>query len=132
MSEQVFTTITSASAAWGVISAPASASIPIMTSLSTRFLGQPRLTKPILSRAVLLEISSSRSVPVFALSSMQFFYSSIPNGRGLGPRFRESRRPRQLQGLDFFVQLGQAVRVVGRCAEAGPFVMRREARHRIL
>src|SRR5205085_4354306 len=48
MNEQVFTTITSASSARGVICAPAEASMPIMTSLSTRFLGQPRLTKPTL------------------------------------------------------------------------------------
>src|ERR1700690_3491680 len=48
MKEQVLTTITSASSAAGVSSTPACASIPIMTSLSTRFLGQPRLTKPTL------------------------------------------------------------------------------------
>ena len=46
MNEQVFTTITSASSARGESSAPARASRPIITSLSTRFLGQPRLTKP--------------------------------------------------------------------------------------
>ena len=46
--EQVLTTMTSASSASGVSSAPACASMPIMTSLSTRFLGQPRLTKPTL------------------------------------------------------------------------------------
>src|SRR5215469_17304330 len=45
--EQVLTTMMSASSARGVISAPPCDSIPIMTSLSTRFLGQPRLTKPI-------------------------------------------------------------------------------------
>jgi hypothetical protein len=46
MNEQVLTTITSASSAQGVISAPASASMPIMTSESTRFLGQPSDTNP--------------------------------------------------------------------------------------
>src|SRR5580704_3526647 len=46
MNEQVLTTMTSASSARRVSSAPARASRPIMTSLSTRFLGQPRLTKP--------------------------------------------------------------------------------------
>ena len=46
INEQVFTTMTSASSASGVSSAPACASMPIITSLSTRFLGQPRLTKP--------------------------------------------------------------------------------------
>src|ERR1700686_3156248 len=46
MNEQVFTTIPSASSARDVICAPPVCSMPIMTSLSTRFLGQPRLTKP--------------------------------------------------------------------------------------
>src|SRR6266481_1784843 len=49
INEQVFTTMTSASSALGVSSAPAWASMPIITSLSTRFLGQPRLTKPTLA-----------------------------------------------------------------------------------
>src|SRR5215469_10582034 len=48
MKEQVFTTMTSASSARGTNSAPFCASMPIMTSLSTRFLGQPRLTNPTL------------------------------------------------------------------------------------
>src|SRR5258708_1846399 len=47
--EQVFTTITSASSACVVISAPPLWRMPIMTSLSTRFLGHPRLTKPTLT-----------------------------------------------------------------------------------
>src|ERR1700745_1315911 len=47
MNEQVFTTTMSASSARVVISAPAWFRSPIMTSLSTRFLGQPRLTNPI-------------------------------------------------------------------------------------
>src|SRR5690349_6450298 len=46
MNEHVFTTITSASSARFVISAPALFNMPIITSLSTRFLGQPRLTNP--------------------------------------------------------------------------------------
>ena len=48
INEQVLTTITSASSAAGVSSAPPCASMPIITSLSTRFLGQPRLTNPTL------------------------------------------------------------------------------------
>ena len=48
MNEQVLTTMTSASPASGVSEAPACLSMPIITSLSTRFLGQPRLTKPTL------------------------------------------------------------------------------------
>ena len=51
INEQVLTTMTSASSALGVSSAPAWASMPIITSLSTRFLGQPRLTKPTLAGA---------------------------------------------------------------------------------
>src|ERR1700730_13916408 len=50
MNEQVLTTIMSASSARVVSSAPARASRPIMTSLSTRFLGHPRLTKPTFCR----------------------------------------------------------------------------------
>ena len=50
--EHVLTTMTSASSALGVSSAPACASMPIITSLSTRFLGQPRLTNPTLVGAV--------------------------------------------------------------------------------
>ena len=46
MNEQVLTTITSASSAPETSCAPACCSMPIITSLSTRFLGQPRLTKP--------------------------------------------------------------------------------------
>ena len=57
INEQVFTTMTSASSALGVSSAPAWASMPIITSLSTRFLGQPRLTKPTLAGAAGLEVA---------------------------------------------------------------------------
>ncbi len=57
INEQVFTTMTSASSALGVRSAPAWVSIPIITSLSTRFLGQPRLTKPTLAGTVGVEIA---------------------------------------------------------------------------
>src|SRR6202162_6422758 len=57
MNEQVLTTITSASSSWETRVAPACASMPIMTSLSTRFLGHPRLTKPTLAGAVGSEIA---------------------------------------------------------------------------
>lgn len=56
MNEQVLTTMTSASAELGVSRAPDWASMPIMTSLSTRFLGQPRLTKPTLTGAAGSEV----------------------------------------------------------------------------
>src|SRR5580692_2437375 len=47
MKLQVLTTNTSAWSGCGVSSCPRDTSWPIMTSLSTRFLGQPKLTKPI-------------------------------------------------------------------------------------
>src|SRR5277367_5683455 len=47
MKLQVLTTITSASSGRGVSWWPLDARAPIITSLSTRFLGQPKLTKPI-------------------------------------------------------------------------------------
>src|SRR3954470_2530164 len=67
MNEQVFTTITSASAADVVSSAPELARMPIITSLSTRFLGQPKLTKPTLVRTASTErmvASGKESAPV--------------------------------------------------------------------
>src|SRR5208337_849199 len=63
MKEQVLTTMTSASSARGVICAPPAASRPIMTSLSTRFLGQPKLTKPIFLGVVAAELSSGATSP---------------------------------------------------------------------
>src|SRR5579884_835073 len=68
INEHVFTTITSASSASEVICAPARSSRPIMTSLSTRFLGQPRLTKPILVLGEVLKRLSS----VFTLGLFQW------------------------------------------------------------
>ena len=46
MNEHVLTTMTSASSARGESSAPARARRPIITSLSTKFFGHPRLIKP--------------------------------------------------------------------------------------
>src|SRR5271154_5502399 len=46
MKEQVLTTRISASSGWEVRRAPARSSRPIMTSESTRFLGQPNEIKP--------------------------------------------------------------------------------------
>src|SRR5579859_6107792 len=46
MKLHVFTTRISASAACGVSSYPSRESMPIITSLSTRFFGHPRLTNP--------------------------------------------------------------------------------------
>ena len=52
MKEQVLTTRISASSGWAVRRAPARSSRPIMTSESTRFLGQPRETNPTTGAAV--------------------------------------------------------------------------------
>src|SRR5215471_20995317 len=46
MKLHVLTTRTSAWSGWGVNSCPLATSWPIITSLSTRFLGHPKLTNP--------------------------------------------------------------------------------------
>src|SRR3954454_5582858 len=78
MNEQVFTTMTSASSARGVISAPPWASRPIMTSLSTRFFGQPRDTKPTL---VGLGLGAATG---WSLTGMESSYCTVrlPGSRG--------------------------------------------------
>src|SRR5512135_2084015 len=75
MKEQVLTTITSASSALGVSSAPARRSTPIMTSLSTRFLGQPRLTKPTLVGWRELDCSGAGAA-IGSFKGMESTYSS--------------------------------------------------------
>src|SRR5437016_1272491 len=77
--EQVFTTMTSASSARAVIWAPPLCSMPIMTSLSTRFLGHPRLTKPTFSGLDSEEDCSGGDVTVGISTGMQSFYSNILN-----------------------------------------------------
>src|ERR1700675_932278 len=69
MKLQVLTTSTSASPARAVISYPARARIPIITSLSTRFFGHPRLTNPTLGI----------SVPVLGHTGNKQFYH-MPRG----------------------------------------------------
>src|ERR1700739_2278498 len=85
INEQVLTTMMSASSARRVSSAPARASRPIMTSLSTRFLGQPRLTKPTFWGAAecglsrdLASVDSEQPMIERAFTGMQSFYFSIP------------------------------------------------------
>src|SRR5689334_5922065 len=75
MNEQVFTTMTSASSACGTSSAPPWASMPIMASLSTRYLGQPRLTNPTFGRA---EIGCSGAITGKDFGDMRSFYFSSP------------------------------------------------------
>src|SRR5437016_14402746 len=55
---QVLTTNTSASSARGVSSYPSRERMPIITSLSTRFFGHPRLTNPtfVLARVLLIQV----------------------------------------------------------------------------
>src|SRR5580658_8129934 len=53
----VLTTITSASAGCGVSSWPCAVSWPIITSVSTRFFGHPRLTNPIFKLGTLLNMA---------------------------------------------------------------------------
>src|SRR5271165_448602 len=86
MKEQVLTTMMSASSAREVISAPPCDSRPIITSLSTRFLGQPRLTKPIflgVAATVLSSEASSRATESI-FGGMQSLHFSID--------FRATRR----------------------------------------
>src|SRR5262249_41889854 len=81
MKEQVFTTITSASSALAVILAPPLWSSPIITSLSTRFLGHPRLTKPTFSGAFLSADFSSGDATVGVSRDMRCHYFNIGDGR---------------------------------------------------
>src|SRR5438876_2793569 len=90
INEQVLTTMTSASSAREVNSAPAWVSKPIMTSLSTRFLGQPKLTNPTLRREALLESVFSRcsAGTDFSSATMEFYYSTIHKNVRLALRRR--------------------------------------------
>src|SRR5579884_1682508 len=79
MKEQVLTTMTSASSARAVSSAPPRESRPIMTSLSTRFLGQPRLTNPTLGLGAAGRVSAAFCAStVRSFTGMESIYSSIP------------------------------------------------------
>src|SRR6516225_4866532 len=93
MNEQVFTTITSASSALGVILAPPVSSRPIITSLSTRFLGQPRLTKPTFSEAFVSADFSCGGVTVGVSGGMQPPYSSIGDAQRFLGRGESSCTP---------------------------------------
>src|SRR5271165_67263 len=77
MNEQVLTTMMSASSARGVIWAPPCESIPIMTSLSTRFLGQPRLTKPTLGDVADVFSGASSTATESRFTGMESTYFSI-------------------------------------------------------
>src|SRR5262249_16128418 len=83
MNEHVFTTITSASSALGVILAPPVSTRPIMLSLSTRFLRHTRLTKAALSVAFLSADFCRGCATVGGSRGMRSFHSNIGAG---GPR----------------------------------------------
>ncbi len=94
MKPQVLTTITSASAASSTCAKPASRATPSMTSESTRFLGQPRLTKWMVcgpSGAGVPAVRPFRGAVVLtARGSSLSAHGSNPLTRGRRPR---ARRP---------------------------------------
>src|ERR1700761_4444325 len=91
MKLHVFTTITSASDGCGVSSCPEAVSWPIITSVSTRFFGHPRLTKPIFNSTTFLEVAV-RQAALFQILLMIFF--GDPE-RGGGDDLRHNR-PREI------------------------------------
>jgi hypothetical protein len=117
MNEQVLTTMTSASSALDTNFAPACSSKPIMTSLSTRFLGQPRLTNPTLGAAdgsrtgaeVDRDFADIELLLILAFYKPQFGkeIAFAPLGRGLdttGDYLRYLRSP-IARRLEFFYEL---------------------------
>src|SRR5207244_4056747 len=72
---QVFTTRTSALAASFVSSCPACCASPSITSESTRFLGQPRLNRPIFisTRSTTMDTRDTKARPVFFFVSLVSF-----------------------------------------------------------
>src|SRR5215472_6222755 len=92
MNEQVFTTITSASSALAVRCAPPACRRPIMTSLSTRFLGHPRLTKPTFSVASLSADSSCWGATVRVSTGMRYIILASENTRALVTRVAMGER----------------------------------------
>src|ERR1700730_6052080 len=79
MKLQVFTTMTSASDGCGVSSWPPLVSWPIITSVSTRFFGHPKLTKPIFKETLSLNVAV-RQAALLEVLLMVFFGS--PEGLG--------------------------------------------------
>src|SRR5512143_3031123 len=84
MKPHVFTTITSASLCSGVISKPDAASTPSICSASTWFLGQPRLTMPILYDFFTTDFSRKRlnGVLYHLASTLATTDTSKPCGQG--------------------------------------------------
>src|SRR5258706_4545526 len=107
MKLHVFTTITSASEGCGVSSCPPLVSWPIITSVSTRFFGHPKLTKPIFKETLSLNVAV-REAALLEVLLMVFF--GAPKGLGRhdlgndGPG--ESRLCRVARGFRFSFLLG--------------------------
>src|SRR5437868_3335019 len=90
MKLQVLTTRISASSALKVSSPPARLSRPIMTSESTRFLGQPSETKPIFGRAGVVPVLDSEEGFRVSVEA-----STTKDGTRLFYRFEEDSGPRR-------------------------------------
>src|SRR5689334_5067797 len=82
MKLHVLTTITSASDGWGVSSWPWDVSWPIMTSVSTRFLGHPRLTNPIFKASVLSVLNVAVGEAAFFEILLMIFFRAPEFGGG--------------------------------------------------
>src|SRR6185369_709705 len=81
MKLHVFTTMTSASEGCGVNSWPPLVSWPIMTSVSTRFFGHPKLTKPIFKETLSFSLNVTvRQAALLEVLLMVFF--GAPEGLG--------------------------------------------------
>src|SRR5690348_1613125 len=93
MKEQVFTTMTSASSARDTSFAPAWSSMPIMTSLSTRFLGQPRLTNPTLGAAGLARLGAETGKDFAGIQLLLILALSQKTPPKLGVAFRRAPDP---------------------------------------
>src|SRR5580700_3100982 len=84
MKLQVLTTITSASEGCGVSSWPCAVSWPIITSVSTRFFGHPRLTNPIFNFfSTLRDLNVAMRETAFFQVLLMIAFGRPENRRGL-------------------------------------------------
>src|SRR6266851_1879367 len=115
MNEQVLTTMTSASSAPETRVAPACTSIPIITSLSTRFFGHPRLTKPTLVGAgVALSVALSTGGDKVFTGMQSLDFNTVA---GLLPVSAAADR------RNLFIQLWQTPHMLDRVVEARALVV---------
>src|SRR5260370_29967529 len=111
MKLQVLTTRTSAWSGWDVSSCPRETSSPIMTSLSTRFLGQPKLTNPTFN-----DLFSARRTSTYQDSSFsehisdagdrlkKIFSSRLAPAPGWAERIHDPDPRYQLPGIQIFTE----------------------------